>query len=355
VKKRFRSALADRGLPPEELTDIDGWPAAEGFQIGNLQLANRVVQAPLAGIGNWAFRLQSTRHGAGLCISEMVSSWGVRHANERTTRMLRIDPREGPMGIQLFGTNPEVMAEAARAVEEAGADLVDINMGCPVPKICKTGAGAALLADLDAACAVVRAMTDAVDIPVTVKMRRGVTPRDSRPTEAAQRFADAGAAAIGFHPRAAAEEYDGAADHAITAEVVAAVDIPVIASGDIITPRQARDVLESTGCAAVMIGRAALGNPWVLDAMATGMPSTRPRLAGVVEEAIAFAEDIRLALGDAHAGPYMRKFYSWYLAGEPVTTEQLQQMLTAPTLDEALDLLRAAVAAESLESTRGLN
>lgn len=344
MKKRFRSALAERGAPPEELTDIDDWPVAEGFQIGDLELSNRVVQAPLAGIGNWAFRRQSTHHGAGLCISEMVSSWAIKHGNERTMKMLRIDPREGPMGFQLFGTNPEVMAEAARVVQEAGADLVDINMGCPVPKICKTGAGAALLSDLDTACAVVRAMTDAVSIPVTVKMRRGVTPRESRPTETARRFEAAGAAAIAFHPRAAAEEYDGTADHAITAEVVAAVDIPVMASGDILTPRQARDVLGKTGCAAVMIGRAALGNPWVLGAMASGRPSTRPGLSGVVAEATAFAEDIRLALGDTHAGPYMRKFYPWYLAGEAVPTERIQQMLTAPTLDDALELLRRVAA-----------
>ena len=230
------------------------------------------------------------------------------------------------------------MAEAARRVEEAGADLVDVNMGCPVPKICKTGAGAALLDDLDQAAAIVAAMSAAVRIPVTVKMRRGVRAGDARPAEAARRLVDAGAAAIFFHPRAAIEQYAGTADHRSTAEVVRAVEVPVIASGDITTPAEARAVVQETGCAAVAIGRAALGNPWAFRDMATGSVRPRPSLEETLAEILAFAEDVRAALGDHRAGAYMRKFYPWYLTGHGVAGLR-EEIVTAPTLDAALDRL----------------
>ncbi|MCA9819124.1 MAG: tRNA-dihydrouridine synthase, partial [Cyanobacteria bacterium HKST-UBA01] len=208
----------------------------EPWDLGGLRIPNRVVQAPLAGIGNRAFRLQAHRHGAGLVVSEMVASMGIHHGNRKTAGMLRIDPAEGVTAIQLFGADPSVMAEAARAAQDAGASAVDINMGCPVPKICKTGAGAALLADPVHAASIVRAMADAVRIPVMVKMRRGLTPDEARPVDLARRFEQAGAAALTVHPRAAAEEYAGTSDHRITGDVAAAVAIPVVASGDILTP-----------------------------------------------------------------------------------------------------------------------
>jgi tRNA-dihydrouridine synthase B len=349
VKKRMRQIIAERTAasrdPALPTAPPESWPVAEPFEIGGLRLENRLVQAPLAGIANWAFRRQSRRHGAGLAVSEMIASFGIRYANRKTLGMLTVMPDEHPVGVQVFGSDPDAMAEAARAVEATGADLVDVNMGCPVPKICKTGAGAALLADPDAAAGVVEAMVRAVDIPVMVKMRRGVTPSTAVPVEVARRLEAAGAAALCVHPRAAAEEYEGTADHRITAEVVEAVRIPVIASGDVSTPEGARRVLEETGCAAVAIGRAALGYPWAFGDILRGVPRPFPGLDEVVDELERFAADVVEALGDGRASGYMRKFYPWYLAGHGIPPADLEDLLTIPTLDEALGRLRSLAAA----------
>jgi nifR3 family TIM-barrel protein len=350
VKKRMRAILAERAAlaaAPPPAPAPGSLRVAEPFSIGGLRLENRLVQAPLAGIANWAFRRQSRRHGAGLTVSEMIASFGIRYANRKTLGMLAIVPDEHPVGVQIFGADADAMAEAARAVEAAGADLVDVNMGCPVPKICKTGAGAALLADPDGAARVVEAMTAAVDIPVTVKMRRGLTPDTSVPAETARRLVDAGAAGLCVHPRAAAEEYGGTADHRITAEVVEAVDVPVIASGDIATSGAAERVLRETGCAAVAVGRGALGYPWAFSDILSGVQRPRPELCEVIEEVQRFAADVRLALGDSRATGYMRKFYPWYLAGHGVEPADLEALLTIPTLDGALARLRRLEAASA--------
>jgi nifR3 family TIM-barrel protein len=336
--KAVLAGRADR--EPAPAASAGEWPLARPFAIGGVEIANRVLQAPLAGIANWAFRTQSRRHGAGATVSEMIASHGIVHRNRKTLDMLAMAPGEAPMGVQVFGADPAVMAEAARVVEAAGADFVDINMGCPVGKICKTGAGASLLGDLELAERVVGAMVDAVRIPVTVKMRRGLTPADARPAEAARRMEAAGAAAICFHPRAAAEEYGGTADHAVTAEVVAAVGVPVIASGDIATAARAAEVQAATGCAAVAIGRGALGNPWAFAAIARGGPLHRPDRDELLHEIERFAEDVTAALGPRRACGYMRKFYPWYLAGTPVARADMHRMLTAETVDEALDIMR---------------
>ena len=345
MKKRMKGVLGTRGTPREAAPGRERWPLAEPFAIGGLQVPNRVVQAPLAGIANWAFRRQSRRHGAGLVVSEMVASHGVRHGNARTMGMLTVLDDEHPVGVQLFGADPEVMAEAARAVEAAGADLVDVNMGCPVPKVCRTGAGAALLGEPERAEAVVRAMVDAVRIPVTVKMRRGLTPATSRPAEMARRMEAAGAAAVCIHPRAAAEEYAGVADHAVTAEVAAAVGVPVIASGDVTGPASALAVVERTGCAAVAVGRGALGDPWAFRAIATGQAAAPPDLAEVVAEVRAFAADVVAVMGEDRACHYMRRFHAWYLAGRDLPPGRIEALQTAPTLAEALALLDELAAA----------
>jgi tRNA-dihydrouridine synthase len=188
MKKRMRAVLAERERPATEAAPPRPTPVAEPWEIGGVRLGNRLVQAPLAGIANWAFRRQSRRHGAGLAVSEMIASFGIRYANRKTLGMLTIVPDEHPVSVQVFGADADAMAEAARAVEAAGADLIDVNMGCPVPKICKTGAGAALLRDPELAAGIIEAMVRAVDIPVTVKMRRGVTPSEARPVEFAKRF-----------------------------------------------------------------------------------------------------------------------------------------------------------------------
>src|ERR671918_521158 len=174
---------------------------SEPFEIGGVRIANRVLLAPLAGIGNWFVRLQARRHGAGLAVSEMVSSFGLHYRNERTLReLLRLHPDEHPVSIQLFGQDPEVMRSAAAIAVEAGADLIDINMGCPVPKVCKTGAGAALLSEPELALEIARAAREGGGVPVTVKLRSGIKPGGSEGLELALRLGgEAGVAAIAFH------------------------------------------------------------------------------------------------------------------------------------------------------------
>src|ERR1700722_20342778 len=187
----------------------------DGWELGGVSIPNRVVLAPLAGIGNWFVRLQAKRYGAGLAVSEMVSSFAVHHRNERTCReLLRIHPDEHPVSIQLFGHDPEVMASAAERVAAAGADLIDLNMGCPVPKVCKTGAGAALLADPDKAVALARAAARGSGLPVTVKLRSGVRPGDLSGIDTARRLAEDGSGAgISIHPRHASQRHSGRPDY----------------------------------------------------------------------------------------------------------------------------------------------
>src|SRR5213080_5569857 len=191
------------------------------WQLGGLKLANRLVLAPLAGIGNWFVRLQAKRFGAGLVVSEMVSSFGLKYGDERTHReFLRIHPEEHPMAIQLFGHDPEAMRIAAGMVAEAGADMIDINMGCPVRKVCKTGAGASLLDEPDRAVALARAAHEGSGLPVTVKLRSGQRPGELTGIELARRLAaDAGVAAISLHPRHASQQHSGEPDYALAADL----------------------------------------------------------------------------------------------------------------------------------------
>src|SRR6186997_416536 len=222
--------------------------------IGPVEVPTRVVLAPMAGVSVQAFRRQGRRFGAGLVCSEMASCAGIEHRNEKTLGYLRVASDEHPLAIQLFGSEPRAMAAAARMVEAVGADIVDVNFGCPVKKVTKTGAGAHLLEDQDRACAIVEAIAEAVDIPVTVKLRRGVRDGSRAALELGPRLVGAGAASLTLHPRSAQQMYTGTADHSLTAELVELVDVPVVASGDITSRERAESVIEATGCAAVMVG-----------------------------------------------------------------------------------------------------
>src|SRR3954447_1825489 len=242
----------------------------ERWWIGGVEIPGRIVLAPMAGVSVQAFRRQGRRYGAGLVCSEMVSVAGIEHRNERTLGYLRVSGDEHPLAIQIFGSDPQVMAEAARMVAAAGADIVDINFGCPVRKVTKTGAGSSLLDDPDHAAAIVAAVAGAVSVPVTVKMRRGRANGSRDCLVVGPRLVEAGAQALTLHPRSAQQMYTGTADHSLTAELVELVDVPVIASGDVTSRPRAQAVLATTGAAAVMIGRAAQGNPWVLREIAEG-------------------------------------------------------------------------------------
>ncbi len=286
----------------------------EPFRIGDVEIANRVLLAPLAGIGNWFVRLQARRHGAGLAVSEMVSSFGIHYRNERTlNELLRLHPDEHPVSVQLFGQDPEVMRSAAAVAAEAGADLIDINMGCPVRKVCKTGAGAALLSDQELALEIARGAREGAGVPVTVKVRSGLEPGQRQGYELAIRLVqEAGVAAIGFHPRAAATQHKGTPDYALTRELVEAIDAPVIVSGGLESADAALRAYEESGAAAVMIARGALGNPWIFEQL-TGRrvaPPSRDEMLGELLWVIDRAEE---HMGPERAPRYLRKFYPWYL------------------------------------------
>jgi tRNA-dihydrouridine synthase B len=287
------------------------------WSLGGLEIPNRVALAPLAGIGNWFVRLQARRYGAGLVVSEMVSSFAVHYRNERTWReLLRIDERErcgGPVAIQLFGSDPDVTRAAAAQVAAIGADLIDLNMGCPVPKVCKTGAGAALLDDGDRAVALARAAREGSGLPVTVKLRSGRRAGEHSGVQLAHRLvAEAGVCAIGFHPRAAVAGHKGAPDYALAAELVRTLDAPVILSGGLHSARAAREAFEATGVAAVMIARGALGNPWIFEEL-VGERSGPPSSDEVLSELDWVTACASEHLGAARATRYLRRFYPWYL------------------------------------------
>jgi tRNA-dihydrouridine synthase B len=284
----------------------------EPWRIREVEVPTRVVLAPMAGVSVQAFRRQGRRFGAGLVCSEMVSCAGIEHRNERTLGYLRVASDEHPLAIQIFGSEPRAMAEAARMVEAAGADIVDMNFGCPVRKVTKTGAGAHLLEEPGLACAVTEAVANAVSVPVSVKMRRGVEDGSRRCLELGPRLVDAGAAVLTLHPRSARQMYTGYADHTLTAELVSLVDVPVIASGDITSRAKAEAVLAATGAAAVMVGRAAQGNPWALQEIVHGdaVPPSREEVAA---ELIHFVRETVRELGERRASGFLKKFYGWYL------------------------------------------
>jgi tRNA-dihydrouridine synthase B len=284
----------------------------ETWRIGEVEIPSRLVLAPMAGVSVQAFRRQGRRFGAGLVCSEMVSCAGLEHGNERTLGYLRIASDERPLAVQIFGSDPTVMAGAARMVEDAGADIVDINFGCPVKKVTKTGAGATMLDEPDRACRVVEAVASAVSVPVTVKLRRGLENGSRACLSLGPRLVDAGAASLTLHPRSARQMYTGTADHSLTAELVSSIDVPVVASGDIVSRSRAKAVLAATGAAAVMVGRAAQGNPWALREILDGN-GAEPSREEVVAELILFMRETVRELGEHRATGFLKKFYGWYL------------------------------------------
>jgi tRNA-dihydrouridine synthase B len=313
----------------------------ESWRIGPVEIPTRLVLAPMAGVSVQAFRRQGRRYGAGLVCSEMVSCAGIEHRNERTLGYLRVARDEHPLAIQIFGSEPETMAEAARMVEAAGADLVDINFGCPVRKVTKTGAGATLLDDPDRASRIVAAVAGAVSVPVSVKMRRGLEDGSRACLDVGPRLVEAGAATLTLHPRSARQMYTGEADHTLTRELVERIDVPVIASGDITSRAQAQAVLATTGAAAVMVGRAAQGNPWALREIVDG-DAPEPTREEVVAELLLFIRETVRELGEQRATGFLKKFYGWYLGRGRFPRPFKQELVQLPTLDEVERRLLAA-------------
>ena len=321
---------------PRSLTDP--------WTLGGVPVPNRVVLAPLAGIGNWFVRLQAKRHGAGLTVSEMVSSFAIHYGNQRTlVELLRIHPDEfaapGPVSIQLFGQDPDVMRSAAAVVAERGADLIDLNMGCPVPKVMKTGAGAAMIKDPDLAVAVARAAREGSGLPVTVKLRASVKAGGMEGLELARPLVDeAGVAGITFHPRSAAVRHKGVPDYDLAAELVRELPVPVIVSGGMEGAEHIRWVFDYTGCAAVMLARGALGNPWLF-AQVLGEREGEPSAEEVLAEWHWVIDRAEEHLGPVRAARYLRKFHPWYVErlGAPKTVQDALQR--AETLAEQREVL----------------
>lgn len=289
------------------------------LRIGSVPLASRVILAPMAGVCDLPYRRIAKAHGAALVCTEMVSDKGLVYHNGHTQEMLQIAKDEHPLSLQLFGADPASMAYAAAAAEEAGADLVDINMGCPVKKVIRNGAGAALLQDLPRAEAIIRAVVQAVSIPVTVKMRAGWDAAHVVAPALAERAEAAGAAAVAVHGRTREAFYSGKADWRVIADTVQAVSIPVIGNGDVVDGPSARDMLQQTGCAAVMVARAAQGNPWIFSQithyLTTGETAAPPTAWERYTQILAHLEALVAYKGEYIGIREMRAHASWYTRG----------------------------------------
>lgn len=294
------------------------------MKIGDIELNNNVVLAPMAGVCNPAFRLIAKDFGCGLVCAEMVSDKAIVHKNERTMKMLYVDEREKPLSLQIFGGDKETLVEAAKYVDQhTNADIIDINMGCPVPKIIKCDAGARWLLDPDKIEEMVSAVVQAVSKPVTVKMRIGWDDEHIYAVDNAKAVERAGGRAVAVHGRTREQMYTGTANWDIIREVKQAVQIPVIGNGDVFTPEDAKRMLDQTGCDGVMIGRAALGNPWMLyrtiHYLTKGELLPEPSPREKVEVALLHMDRLIALKGEEVAVKEMRKHAAWYLKGLPRT------------------------------------
>lgn len=314
------------------------------LKIGDITMKNPVVLAPMAGVCNAAFRLTVKEFGAGLVCAEMVSDKGIVYKNDKTMHMLYIDEREKPLSLQIFGGEKETLVEAATFVDRnTNADIIDINMGCPVPKITKCDAGAKWLLDPDKIYEMVAAVVDAVKKPVTVKMRMGWDDQHIYAIKNAQAVERAGGKAVALHGRTRVQMYEGKARWDIIREVKQAVNIPVIGNGDVKTPQDAKRMLEETGCDGVMIGRAALGNPWMIyqtvQYLETGKLAGEPSIREKIDVCILHLNRL-IALKDEYIGVHeMRKHAAWYLKGIPGNAKVRNAINECDTREELVTLL----------------
>lgn len=320
----------------------------KGLKIGNVQINNPVVLAPMAGVCNPAFRLIAKEFGAGLVCAEMVSDKAILHGNKRTHRMLYVDEREKPLSLQIFGGDKESLVKAAQVVDkQTNADIIDINMGCPVPKITKCDAGARWLLDPDKIYDMVASVVDAVEKPVTVKMRTGWDEEHIFAVENAQAVERAGGSAVSVHGRTRVQMYEGKANWDIIRQVKEAVSIPVIGNGDVDSPEAAKRMLTETGVDGVMIGRAALGNPWMLyrtvEYLTTGELKPNPTPREKIEICFLHMDRLIALKGEKIAIQEMRKHAAWYLKGMRGAARVREQINNTNTREELVQLLTSFV------------
>lgn len=319
------------------------------FKIGNIELKNRVVLAPMAGVCNPAFRLIAKEFGTGLVCAEMVSDKAIVHGNKRTREMLFVDEREKPLSLQIFGGDKMSLVEAAKVVDqETNADIIDINMGCPVPKVTKCDAGAKWLLDPSKIEEMVSAVVAVVNKPVTVKMRIGWDSDHIYVVENAKAVERAGGAAISVHGRTREQLYTGTADWSFIKQAKQAVNIPVIGNGDVFAPEDAKRMLDETGCDAVMIGRAALGNPWMLyrtvEYLEKGVLLPEPSAEEKIRIAILHMDRLVALKGEHVAVKEMRKHMAWYLKGIKGSARLKDSVMEQVKRDEMARILTDFVA-----------
>lgn len=309
------------------------------MKIGNVELANNVFLAPMAGVTDLAFRAICKSFGCGLTYTEMVSAKGMYYKSENTREMLKLAPGEKPAAMQIFGSDADIMASIAMEVQQAGADIIDINMGCPTPKIIKNGDGSALMKKPELVAEIVRKVSAAVTVPVTVKIRKGWDENSVNAVEIAKIAEQNGAKAVTVHGRTREQFYSGKADWNIIKLVKQAVSIPVIGNGDVVSPQTAEQLLQQTGCDGVMIGRGAEGNPWifksVIEYLKSGVLLPEPSYEEKAKMAMYHLSQLIALKGEVIGVKEMRKHLAWYLKGMPGSSAIKAEVFK---LDEAKDV-----------------
>ncbi len=325
------------------------------LKIGSVELPNNLILAPMAGVSDLPFRLLCREQGAGLTVMEMISAKAIMYKNKNTIRLMRTVPEERPVSLQLFGSDPDIVAETALQIEEEPFDILDFNMGCPVPKEIKNGDGCALMRDSVKAAEIVRKTVRKIHKPMTVKIRKGFNDREINAVEVAKRLEDAGAAAIAVHGRTREQLYSGKADWDIIRQVKEAVKIPVIGNGDITGVKSARRMLEETGCDAIMVGRASRGNPWIFREILDGMGACgsarsddsiqsaqekyRPGMQELKSTILRHAQ-MMVDLDGEYAGiRKMRKHVAWYTAGYTHSSKMRGMSNDIATMEDLRNLL----------------
>lgn len=319
------------------------------LRIGNVTFDNNLILAPMAGVTDLPFRILCREQGCGLAVTEMVSAKAILYKNKNTNELLSVSDQEGPVSVQLFGSDPDIMADMAAAIESRPFALIDVNMGCPVAKIVNNGEGSALMKDIKLAEKILTAMVKAVKKPVTVKFRKGFTEEDCNAVEFARMAESCGVAAVAVHGRTREQFYSGTADWDIIRQVKEAVSIPVIGNGDIFEPEDAKALIDQTGCDGVMIARGAKGNPWIfsrtLHYLETGELLKTPSPAEISQMILRHGSMQAEHKGETVAMREMRKHMAWYTGGLPHSAKLRNDINQVETMEELRRFVKERIGA----------